>query len=190
MKPTRESVLKIVNASATAFDVDPKEIYGSSRIAKVVDARSCAMHLSVAHVIHNQSEVARLLGLKANTVQFECARIKRVIEAGDERSEHIKSKLAEISIAAGIGVVNNYYPPLKSEDLNCLAGCNIAGRVMVAQGLIKDKAYQRAHEELDDLLKFVNAPQHHTAKVVIATKDGLGEVKEQPDYIDVEFVKQ
>lgn len=189
MKPTRESLLKIINASARVFCIKPKEIYGSGRSERQVDARSCAMYLASVHVTGNQSEIAKLGGLKVNNVHNGVSRIKDAISAGGKHSNYIKSRLAEIAEILKVELAVEA-TALKAEDLNQLCGCNIAGRVMVAQSLIKDKEYQRAHEELEDLLKFVNAPQHHTAKVVIATKDGLGEVKEQPDYIDVEFVKQ
>jgi hypothetical protein len=186
MKPTRESLLKIVNASARVFCIKPKEIYGSGRSERQVDARSCAMYLASVHITGNQSEIARMGGFKVNNVNHGVHRIKDAIDVNDVHSNYIRAKLTEIEQELGIKETK----ALKSEDLNCLAGCNIAGRIRVAMSLIGDKEFQRAKDELEDLLHFVNAPQHHTAKVVIETKDGLGEVKEQPDYIHVEFVKQ
>lgn len=184
MKQERALALKIINASAKAFGIKPKEMYAKSRIQQVVDAKSCAAYLIQKILNQRLCILHRITGLDYTMLRLGNLRMLECMSLNDNVSRQLVEKMKSIEDL----VLKKRKPTqLKAEDLNQLAGCNIAGRIKVAQSLIDDKEYQRAHEELDDLLKFVNTPQHHTAKVVIEIKNGTGKVVEQPDYIYVEF---
>lgn len=184
MKQERALALKIINASARAFGVKPRELYRNSKLQDVADAKACASFILKSRIQVRPSVLARITGLDRSMLRNGQSRMEDALELNDSHSGYLRQKLRH--------VISEVYkieerPVLNAGDLNHLAGCNIAGRIQVAQSLIDDKEYQRAHEELEDLLKFVNAPQYHTAKVVIEIKNGIGNVVEQPDYIYVEF---